>query len=129
MNEIIENFLISRGIPYYDIQDPTDVLLDICDAEEFIRLASQEQVPIIGAEVFEGFGGNNYSVDNTFDLAWSCECKDGEDTSNKSYYERSIEMAKNALQKVHERIPETHGRLYINYCVRNDDQMVSQMRY
>ena len=117
---------MTKGISYYDVHEPTDVLLDICDAEEFIKLAIQEQVAIIGAEVFESFDNKNFSVENTFDLEWSCECKEGEDVSYKSYFDRSIEMAKDGLQKVRERITKTHGHLFINYCVRNDDQTMPQ---
>lgn len=117
MNNTINNFLKSRGIPNFDIQDPTNVLLDIDAAEELLRLATQEYVPIIGAEVFDEY----HTVHNTFDLSWSCECNASEDTSFKSYFDRSIEMAWNGIRKVRDRMKKTHTRLYINYCVPSDE--------
>lgn len=120
MNKPLHDFLMAKGIPYTKNLEPNIILLSINDAEEFLRIARDEQIAIIGADVYEKISGTRYSIEKTFDLAWSCDCNDGEDITFKSYYDRSIEMAKIGLCRVRDRMKNDNNQLYINFVLPNN---------
>lgn len=117
MHKRICEFLKQKGIPYTETSDPNNLLLSICDAEILLNIAIDEQLAIIGADVYEKISGTRYSIEKTFDLAWSCDCNDGEDITYKSYFDRSIKMAKIGLCRVRDRMGDDNNQVYINYVL------------
>lgn len=120
MNKKICDFFKQKGIPYTETSDPYNLLLNVCDAEVLLNIAIDEQLAIIGADVYEKIRGTRYSIEKTFDLSWSCDCNDGEDITYKSYFDRSIEMAKVGLCRVRNRMKNDNNQLYINYVLPNN---------
>ena len=120
MHKRICDFLKQKGIPYTETSDPNNLLLSICDAEIFLNIAIDEHLAIIGADVYEKISDTRYSIEKTFDLAWSCDYNDGEDISYKSYFDRSIKMAKIGLRRAHARMENINNQLYINYVLPTD---------
>jgi len=120
MNKKICDFFKLKGIPYAEASDPNNRLLSICDAEDLLSIAINEQIAIIGADVYEKKRDGRYSIEKTFDLAWSCDCNDGEDITYKSYFDRSIEMAKIGLCGVRNRMKQDNNQLYVNYVLPNN---------
>ena len=120
MNKTICDFFKQKGIPYTETSDPNNLLLSICDAEILLSIAISEQLAIIGADVYEKISGTRYSIEKTFDLAWSCDCNDGEDITYKSYFDRSIEIAKIGLCRVRNRMKKDNKQFYINYVLPNN---------
>lgn len=113
----ILDFLTLKGLAYTDTQNSYDKLLNICDAKDFLKIAEEEHVPIIGADIYKKNDNNVYSMDDTFDLSWSCECIVGEDITYKCYFDRSIRMAKRGLNNVSDRMRKNKTNLYINYVI------------
>ena len=117
MKKNICDFFEQKGIPFTETSDPNNRLLSIFDAEDLLSIATKEQLAIIGADVYEKTGDTQYSIEKTFDLAWSCDCIDGEDITFKSYFDRSIEIAKIGLYRVRNRMKNDNNQLYINYIL------------
>ena len=115
VNEKIHAFITSKGISFAETSDlnPYDLLLNIDDAEEFLRIASEEQVAIIGAGVYEKRGKDNYVISKrTLGLDWSCQYSDNEKCTDPSYISRSIKMAEENLWKIRAIIKEREQRWF-----------------
>ena len=62
MNKGIYTFLASKGISYTETSNPYDLLLNMDDAEEFLKIATKEHIAIIGAFVFEKRSKSRYQL-------------------------------------------------------------------
>ena len=107
-------FLKQNGISLYDDYNIDDYVLNIYYASQFLEIAENNQIPIIGGEVYSK-SNNGLIIGEYYYLAWSCECNPGENIGYKSYFERSLKMANENLNKIKEVSLRTHTTLYVNY--------------
>ena len=126
MNKGIYTFLVSKGISYTETSNPYDLLLNMDDAEEFLKIATKEHIAIIGADVYEKRDKNRYMI--AVGLEWDCFCFDNENVTDDSYIDRSIKIAENSLSKIRDIIKERNKQLFkrnkqlfINYVFHDKD--------
>ena len=128
MNKGIYTFLVSKGISYTETSNPYDLLLNMDDAEEFLKIATKEHIAIIGSFVFEKRSKSRYVISKrTIGLDWSCEYNN-ENVTDDSYIDRSIKIAENSLSKIRDIIKERkkqlfkrNKQLFINYVFHDKD--------
>lgn len=127
MNKQIYTFLISKGISYTETSDPYDLLLNIDDAEEFFRIATNERIAIIGADIYERIGKNRYAI--AVGLEWDCFYDDNENITDDSYIDRSLKIAEKALRKIKGIMNERNKQLFkrnkqflVNYVFHDKDK-------
>lgn len=123
------SFLRQHGIPLFDEYGKDDYVLDISFASLFIEMAENEFIPIIGGDVYLKKGSKLLFGDYYW-LSWSCERQVGEDFDQKSYFDRSIKMAKEQLVKIEtvmrrrnivKKIMHKEAiALYINFAILNE---------
>lgn len=111
----VSNFLKQYGISLLDEFGVNDYVLSLKSSFILLELVQKEKIPIVGGDVYLKNENNKLILGDYYWLFWSCNRKQNETFDSKSYYERSIEMAKKQLVKVDKTARKENVSLYINF--------------
>lgn len=118
MNRIAQ-FLLENGCPYHEEGGLETYVLDLEQSLRFVDLAEEELVSIIGGDVYCKCK-SGFSIGEYFYLAWSCDSNKEAERGTRGYFEYSLELARNNIQRIKEASQRQKANLYIGFVYEHN---------